>query len=155
MRLTSIATFVLVASKRHRLVSAFAPLAVARSATFSRSGARTSMKLYSSERDMKCTGFVNEDPAAKRRKRDQSSLLSAVAIEAPLDGFGFEVESLWSTIQPVLSSALLITGNTVGASCLVLPEMAAQPGMSFSFNRTLLIYIIRTLSNSLAIVSCA
>jgi hypothetical protein len=77
------------------------------------------------------SGFVNEDPAAKRRKRDQASLLSAVAIAAPMyDDSAFEVESLWSTIQPVLSTALLITGNTVGASCLVLPEMAAQPGTS-------------------------
>ena len=92
---------------------------------------------------MTYTGFVNEDTAAKRKKRDQSSLLSAVAIEAPMDGFGFEgSESLWSAIQPVLSTALLITGNTVGASCLVLPEMAAKPGMSDSFNLTITIHVM-------------
>lgn len=148
MKLTSITTTVLVAFQRHRLVSAFAqPLAFAKSATFLPSDTRTITQLYSSERDMTCTGFVNEDPATKKKKRDQSSLLSAVAIEAPTDAFGFEGESLWSTIQPVLSTALLITGNTVGASCLILPEMAAQPGMSFSFDLPLTIHDIRTVSN--------
>jgi len=34
-----------------------------------------------------------------------------------------------SSILPVLSAALLITGNTVGAGCLVLPELAAGPGL--------------------------
>lgn len=31
---------------------------------------------------------------------------------------------------PVLSAALLITGNTVGAGCLVLPELAQGPGLA-------------------------
>lgn len=35
-------------------------------------------------------------------------------------------------IVPVLSTALLITGNTVGASMLVLPDLAAGPGMAIS-----------------------
>jgi hypothetical protein len=132
MRLTSRAvSIVLVASQRNRLASAFAPVAFAKSATLSQSDATRNTQLYSSERDIAHTGFVNEDPASKRRKRDQSSLLSAVAIDAPMYDSGFDVESLWGTIQPVLSTALLITGNTVGASCLVLPEMAAQPGTSF------------------------
>jgi tyrosine-specific transport protein len=42
------------------------------------------------------------------------------------------VDDSWLTsfLLPVLSSALLITGNTVGAGCLVLPELvAAGPGL--------------------------
>lgn len=35
-------------------------------------------------------------------------------------------------VVPVLSTALLITGNTVGASMLVLPDLAAGPGMAIS-----------------------
>jgi amino acid permease len=35
-----------------------------------------------------------------------------------------------SSILPVVSAALLITGNTVGAGCLVLPEVAVGPGLA-------------------------
>eukprot|EP00980_Cylindrotheca_fusiformis_P030460 scaffold24860_cov122-Cylindrotheca_fusiformis.AAC.1 len=35
-------------------------------------------------------------------------------------------------ILPVLSTSLMITGNTVGAGMLVLPELAAGPGMGIS-----------------------
>ena len=84
-------------------------------------------------REMSQMGFVHDDPSVHRKKRDQSSLLSAVAIDTPVSWeSGLEVESLWSNIQPILSTALLVTGNTVGASCLVLPEMAARPGMAVS-----------------------
>ena len=33
-------------------------------------------------------------------------------------------------ISPIVSSSLLITASTIGASCLVLPEMAAGPGIA-------------------------
>jgi hypothetical protein len=137
MRLTSrAASIVLIAGQRNRLASAFAPIPFAKSAALSPRADLRNTQLYSSERDMAHTGFLHEDPASKRRKRDQSSLLSAVAIDAPMYDSRFEVETLWRTIQPVLSTALLITGNTVGASCLVLPEIAAQPGTSFLRSRT-------------------
>ncbi len=135
---TRVAIFVLVVSlggSTYQSASAFAP-------SFGHRGARSAMshtnvprstRLYSeASREMRQIGFVNEDPAAKRRKRDRSSLLSAVAIDAPMWESGIKIESLWSTIQPVLATALLVTGNTVGASALVLPEMAARPGMAAS-----------------------
>jgi tyrosine-specific transport protein len=37
-----------------------------------------------------------------------------------------------STVFPVLSTSLLITGNTVGAGMLVLPELAAGPGIAIA-----------------------
>jgi hypothetical protein len=40
--------------------------------------------------------------------------------------------ALQDSILPVMSTAMLITGNTVGASMLVLPELAAGPGMAIS-----------------------
>lgn len=95
-----------------------------------------STRLYSEmPREMSQMGFVHEDPNTKRKKRDQSSSLSAVAIDMPSmweANDSDDAEPLWSKIQLILSTALLITGNTVGASCLVLPEMAARPGMTAS-----------------------
>lgn len=92
-------------------------------------------RLYSEHpREMSQMGFVHDDP--HRKKRNLSSLLSAVAIDTPssweASGNGNPAESLFQEIQPILSAALLITGSTVGASCLVLPETAAKPGMAVS-----------------------
>lgn len=40
------------------------------------------------------------------------------------------IQTWWSgTLLPIVSCALLITGNTVGAGCLVLPELAVGPGL--------------------------
>ena len=38
----------------------------------------------------------------------------------------------WTDLSSVLTAALLVTGNTVGAGALVLPELAARPGFSIS-----------------------
>jgi len=37
-----------------------------------------------------------------------------------------------ASLVPVVSAAMLITGNTIGASCLVLPEVASGPGLASS-----------------------
>lgn len=134
MKVSSIAPHILVAAVACDQVSAFTPSFDAKSVdrTISRS-----TRLYSEiPREMAQMGFLHEDPNVKRKKRDQSSLLSAVAIDMPSISWdtsdSSEDEPLWSRIQLILSTALLITGNTVGASCLVLPEMAAKPGMTAS-----------------------
>lgn len=49
-------------------------------------------------------------------------------------------------LLPVLSTALLITGNTVGASMLVLPELAAGPGMAISSGVLVCAYAMNWLS---------
>jgi len=46
-------------------------------------------------------------------------------------------------IKPVLTTALLITGNTIGAGTLVIPEVAAKPGMA----PTVAIFAVAYLSN--------
>lgn len=136
MRFSFIGAKILLGACIGASVSAFAP--VTKSGTFIVGSepiiSTTALGSDGSSRDMTQTGFVHEDPShSKRIKRDQSSFLSAVAIDdAAMYEPVFEVESLWRTIQPVLSAALLVTGNTVGASCLVLPEIAAKPGFSAS-----------------------
>ena len=47
---------------------------------------------------------------------------------------------------PVLSTALLITGNTVGASMLVLPDLAAGPGMAISSGVLIGAYLMNLMS---------
>lgn len=49
-------------------------------------------------------------------------------------------------LLPVLGAAFLITGNTIGASCLVLPEVASGPGMLASSGIFFLAYIFNWLS---------
>ena len=54
------------------------------------------------------------------------------------------LQTWWTgTVLPIVSCALLITGNTVGAGCLVLPELAVGPGL---LNITIL-YILAYLCN--------
>jgi hypothetical protein len=67
--------------------------------------------------------------------------LPAVAIAIPME-YGFKQEqhsanmntiaSMIDFLLPVLSASFLITGNTVRASCLVLPKLAYQVGMGVS-----------------------
>jgi len=47
---------------------------------------------------------------------------------------------------PVLSTSLLITANTVGASCLVLPELAAGPGFLPTLGIAAITYLINLMS---------
>jgi hypothetical protein len=140
MKALSIATEILLvaaaaACSSLQTVSAFAPTNRRVHRNFQSSTSLTT-RLYSElpSREMSQMGFVHEDP--HRKKRSLSSLLSAVAIDTPSSWEasvnGKPAESLFQEIQPILSAALLITGSTVGASCLVLPETAAKPGMAVS-----------------------
>ena len=58
-----------------------------------------------------------------------------------LDSHGFS-----TSVLPVLSSALLITGNTVGAGMLVLPELASGPGLLISTSVFVGAFLINLLS---------
>jgi tyrosine-specific transport protein len=70
--------------------------------------------------------------AAKRR----TDSLSAVSIfedsESNEKSSVFDSNFLETSLLPVLSTSLMITGNTVGAGMLVLPELVAGPGMAIS-----------------------
>ena len=54
-----------------------------------------------------------------------------------------------STMMPVLSASLLITGNTVGAGMLVLPELAAGPGVAIATSIFGVAFIINLISGLL------
>ena len=49
-------------------------------------------------------------------------------------------------IQSVLTTALLVTGNTVGAGALVLPELAAKPGFAISTAMFSVAYLVNLMS---------
>ena len=53
------------------------------------------------------------------------------------------------TLLPVASTSLLITGNTVGAGMLILPELAARPGMAISMTIFTVAFLINLISGLL------
>jgi tyrosine-specific transport protein len=59
----------------------------------------------------------------------------------------------WSAVemQSVLTTALLVTGNTVGAGTLVLPELAAKPGLALSTALFTGAYVVNLLSGLLLV----
>lgn len=75
----------------------------------------------------------------QKKKRDQSSSLQAFTMEqfmqeetAILAPSTDEQTTDWSGLQSVITTALMVTGNTIGASALVVPELVAKPGMALS-----------------------
>lgn len=73
------------------------------------------------------------------RKEDIQKPLSLSAYTVELDDYetsairDMKPSLLESFVLPVSMAALMVTGNTVGAGMLVLPEVAAGPGPMFSF----------------------
>lgn len=93
------------------------------------------------------------------KKRGDTAELSAVAIAASLEQeqehSNEEISLLLmnpnptflrDSVFPVLSTSFLITANTVGASCLVLPELAAGPGFGLFTGVSVLTYLINLVS---------
>ena len=54
--------------------------------------------------------------------------------------------ALFADIQSVLTTALLVTGNTVGAGALALPELAAKPGLAISTGMFSVAYVVNLMS---------
>jgi hypothetical protein len=79
-----------------------------------------------------------------RTKRAGTSSLNAFTVEAlevqQYDAIGQSYDQPflasaqldWNDLQSIITTALMITGNTIGAGCLVLPEIAAKPGLAIS-----------------------
>jgi hypothetical protein len=78
-----------------------------------------------------------------RTKRGGTSSLNAFTVEAlevqQYDAIGQSYDKPltsaqldWNELQSIITTALMITGNTIGAGCLVLPEIAAKPGLAIS-----------------------
>lgn len=85
--------------------------------------------------------FNNEDLVTTRRVREQPSSLKAFTVDAfdvLCDDSGKDMLRLptlssgFAGVQAVVTTALMVTGNTIGAGALVLPEIAAKPGMVVS-----------------------
>jgi hypothetical protein len=86
--------------------------------------------------------FNNEEFTTSRRQRDHSSSLKAFTVDALDVHFDrsddalnsrFPTQSInFADLQSVVTTALMVTGNTIGAGALVLPEIAAKPGMAIS-----------------------
>jgi tyrosine-specific transport protein len=84
-----------------------------------------------------------------RRSRVYDETSSTAPLYAPrqsLDIVGEASSSLREFWMPVISSALLITGNTFGASCLVLPELVQGPGLAAASPIFVLAYCMNLLS---------
>lgn len=82
------------------------------------------------------SSFLKEQD--KKLKRGDLEKLSAVAV-ADADASSFEEENslligdwMENSVKPIIATSLLITGNTIGAGTLVMPEIAAGPGMALS-----------------------
>lgn len=79
-----------------------------------------------------------------RNQRDRS--LSALTLEAEYRVMENSQSWFSSAAMPVLSASLLITGNTVGAGCLILPELAAGPGLGPSIGIMTVAFLLNLLS---------
>lgn len=93
---------------------------------------------------------INEDLTTTRRQRDQPSSLSAASIgeldielleasqlidpprllDVPQADWPSQSSADWQSLATVLTTALMVSGNTIGAGCLVLPEVAVKPGLA-------------------------
>ena len=79
---------------------------------------------------------MKQAPAVDESVTKRTQGLSAVSIadDWDIDEVGTIDQSnfIQDNVLPVASTAMLITGNTIGAGMLVLPDLAAGPGMMLS-----------------------
>jgi hypothetical protein len=61
----------------------------------------------------------------------------------------FDSNFLESSVMPILSTSLMITGKMIGADMLALPEFAAGPGMGVSTSLFVGAFIVNLLSGLL------
>lgn len=80
------------------------------------------------------------------KKRDNPLSASSLALEMEEEKVQLRVNSLLSEVLPVLSASLLVTGNTIGAGSLVLPDLVAGPGLAPSIGVFLFAYVMNLLS---------
>jgi tyrosine-specific transport protein len=101
---------------------------------------------YSTSKSILNVGFVQED-----HKNPPQGLKRDHPLKAAVVGSEYNQEQSDQTfgesfLFPVLSAAMLITGNTVGAGCLVLPDIAAGPGLATTSGIFFAAYTINLLS---------
>jgi tyrosine-specific transport protein len=108
-------------------------------------------------------GFVIQENKAVRTKEELSAFTTSTTSsqfpfkEDALNARAYTVPSqrttasnIWdSFVLPVLGASFLITGNTVGAGCLVMPELTAEPGLLASTGIFSAAYIVNLVSGLL------
>jgi hypothetical protein len=109
-------------------------------------------------------GFVIQENKAVRTKEELSAFTTSTTSssqfpykEDALDARAYTVPSQRTTasnawdsfVLPVLGASFLITGNTVGAGCLVMPELTAEPGLVASSGIFAAAYIVNLVSGLL------
>lgn len=101
-------------------------------------------------------GFVIQEQKVLRTKEEKLSAFTTTSSRFPfkenaLDASSYTVPSQrWQNfVVPVLGASFLITGNTVGAGCLVMPELAAGPGLVTTTGIFAAAYIVNLLSGLL------
>lgn len=168
--------FILIWCRPSSLYS-FQPLSLSSRRSDTGSSTRLQEQLQPSQQQF---GFIQLPPddaivATRTSSSTTSSSLSAFAIDKYADGIGQQtdediqvanvqqrtiqkdkiLDAFKETVVPILSASLLITSNTVGAGCLVLPEIAHQgPGMLASVGIFTSAYVINLVSG-LAIAQIA
>jgi tyrosine-specific transport protein len=90
---------------------------------------------------------VESDIATNTEKKEDLTTSSPTLNEQELQKKGGK----WSAVemQSIVTTALLVTGNTVGAGTLVLPELAAKPGLALSTALFMGAYVVNLLSGLL------
>jgi len=88
-------------------------------------------------------------PSTTRQKKTNTQLSATADFSAFSKDAGTRVRLDWKGIISVLSCALLITGNTVGAGALVLPQLTARTGLSVASVILFGIYFINVISGCL------
>eukprot|EP00545_Synedropsis_sp_CCMP1620_P000623 CAMPEP_0119006346 /NCGR_PEP_ID=MMETSP1176-20130426/2246_1 /TAXON_ID=265551 /ORGANISM="Synedropsis recta cf, Strain CCMP1620" /LENGTH=536 /DNA_ID=CAMNT_0006958255 /DNA_START=109 /DNA_END=1719 /DNA_ORIENTATION=+ len=130
--------------------------------TVTRSSSSTT--LFATNNGSKSAPFSSKSEKQKEGRRQDSVLYSSVIAptlkqdddaapaenaDGALAGTVQKVELMElfpADVQSVLTTALLVTGNTVGAGALVLPELAAKPGFAISTAMFTGAYLINLLS---------
>lgn len=109
------------------------------------------------------SGFIIQESKVLRTKEELSAFTSSTTSfrfpykENSLDARSYTVPSQRTTtsnawedfVLPVLGASFLITGNTVGAGCLVMPELAAGPGLTTTTGIFGAAYLVNLLSGLL------
>mmetsp|Transcript_22664 Transcript_22664/g.33464 ORF Transcript_22664/g.33464 Transcript_22664/m.33464 type:complete len:482 (-) Transcript_22664:38-1483(-) len=90
------------------------------------------------------------DDDYRSRKKNVQSSLSAFSIQGYEERDYLEFPNLlridFDSLKAVLTTSLMISGGTIGASALVLPEFVAKPGMAISLGIFGAVYIVNLLS---------
>merc|ERR1712151_713088 len=88
--------------------------------------------------------FENGEQVTKTK--DYSKIMSDAYQMVPSSSISSSSSSIRENIGPILSCSLLVTGNTVGAGTMVLPEIASGPGTFPSLLVFIGLYLVNVLS---------